>query len=44
MTVGELESRMTAREYQNWLKFWEHENGNRQTTGQALQELAKWRQ
>jgi hypothetical protein len=42
MTVGELESRMSASEYRNWLKFWEHEAGHRQTMGEAIQELSKW--
>ena len=43
MTVQELESRMSASEFRNWVRFWEHENGQKQTMGQALQEIAKWR-
>lgn len=42
MTVGEIESRMSAAEFRRWILFWDYENGNRQTMGQALQEIAKW--
>ena len=42
MTVQDLESRMSAREFRRWLLFWEYEDGQKQTMGQALQELSKW--
>jgi hypothetical protein len=44
MTVGEALSRMSAREYLNWMLYWQYEAGERQTKEQALQEIAKWRQ
>lgn len=43
MTVKDALSRMSAREYRNWLLFWQYEAGEKQTMGQALQEIAKWR-
>lgn len=43
MTVGELESRMSASEFHRWMLFWQYEAGEKQTMGQALQEIAKWR-
>lgn len=42
MTVGEALSRMSAREYLNWMLYWQYEAGEKQTMGQALKEIAKW--
>ncbi len=42
MTVAELDSRMTLKEFGRWMAFWEHESGHRQTMSEALQEVSKW--
>jgi hypothetical protein len=44
MMVSEIETRMSAKEFRNWLVFWEHEHGQRQTMSEALEEISKWRQ
>ena len=40
--VWEVESRMSAREWRNWVLYIARKNGNNQTKSDAIEELAKW--